>query len=559
MSTTRQTLFEENHMHSIFSNDGKHSIEQIFEYNLLHDQLDLVISDHVDKNTDWFSGYVEEIKRLREKYPQFMIRIGCEVKILEDGTLNTSKEILDASEVVIGSVHHFSNIKTMSSAEMIEKEYELSMMLAKHPEVDVLGHPFSMCNRFHKTAPPMEYVKNVYDLCKKNGIKFECNSKQAIGAVRELIESEIAKGNTQHLSFGSDVHEQLNEIGDAAFAFVDPVTVLVTGAGAGIGQSIIKSLKNSLVRTRIISVDMSPVEAGLYRSDAAYVVPGANDPAYIKALQDICTAEHVDLLLIGTDVELGVLAENKETFERETGTHIIVSDPKTIEIADDKWKTMEFLESNNFPHIRSALADTVDDFLRDVQFPLVVKPRCGARSIGFHVVKDESTLRTILKEHTDSIIQDYLPEEDEEYTCGGFFYDNECYGVISMKRWLRDGDTYKAIARNNPKLEQYIERVGKALSITGPCNFQLRHSGGEYKIFEINCRFSGTTGAASALGFNVVNALLQKMFLGRSFHRLAFRESYVMRYWNEVFASLDTVETMTQGHIENPDSSLNEI
>ena len=48
---------------------------------------------------------VEELKQFRKQYPHFKIRIGCEVKILEDGTLNTTKDILDAAEVVIGSVH----------------------------------------------------------------------------------------------------------------------------------------------------------------------------------------------------------------------------------------------------------------------------------------------------------------------------------------------------------------------------------------------------------------------------------------------------------------------
>ncbi|MFA7682409.1 MAG: ATP-grasp domain-containing protein [Candidatus Peribacteraceae bacterium] len=558
MKALRNTLFEENHIHSTFS-DGQHSIRQILEYNYYHDQLDLIFADHVDKNTDWFSCYVKEIQECRKNYPQFAVRIGCEVKILEDGTLNTRPDILEAAEVVIGSVHHFSDIKTMGAEEMIQKEYKLSLLIAQHPDVDIFGHPFSMCNRFHKASPPMGYVRKLYELCKKNGIKFECNAAQAIGSVRALIESEIANGHTEHFSFGSDVHEQLDEIGNATFGFVERITVLVTGAGAGVGQSIIKSLKLSSVRTRIIATDMNPLAAGLYRSDVAYIVPSVDDPAYLSVLQDICTTEHAHLLLIGTDVELDILSKNKDAFEKETGTHIVVSAPETVEIADDKWKTMKFLASHNFPYIRSSLVEDVDDFLCDIQFPVVIKPRCGARSIGFQIVDDEATLRIRLETDGDSLIQEYLPENDEEYTCGAIFYENECYGVIPMKRWLRDGDTYKAIAKHNPDMEHYIEEVGKTLDIMGPCNFQLRYSNGEYKILEINCRFSGTTGAASALGFNVVNALLQKICFGRSLRCLVFRESYVFRYWNEVLVPLDAVDAVSKGHSENPSSTLNKI
>ena len=128
-----------------------------------------------------------------------------------------------------------------------------------------------------------------------------------------------------------------------------------------------------------------------------------------------------------------------------------------------------------------------------------------------------------------------------------------------MKRWLRSGDTYKAVAEHNKELEQFIAKVGSTMKINGPCNFQLRRHNGEWKIFEINCRFSGTTGARSALGFNVVNALLQKIFFDRPLRQLSFKESYVFRYWNEVFAPIETVEKLKAGHIEDPDSFLNQL
>lgn len=558
MPTQRTMVFGDHHMHSVYS-DGKHSIADILEYNNLHDRLDLTISDHVDMKTDWFPRYCEEIRTLRKNYPGFTVRIGCEVKILEDGTLNTTKEILDAAETVIGSVHHFTNIKSLKKEELLEREYELTKMIALHPDVDILGHPFSMCDRFFRLAPPREYVEEVYALCIKNGIKFEFNAAHARGALRELVTEEIAKGNVDHFSFGSDMHEHLDELGNAAFALAEPITVLVTGAGAGVGQSILKALAASKVNTRVIAADMSPMAAGLYRANAAVLIPGAEDPGYVAALEKICMDEHVELLLIGTDTELHVLAPVRAAFEEKTGTKIIVSDPETIAIADDKWETTEFLRTHDFPHVRSALADTVDAFLKQESFPLIVKPRIGARSIGFAVVKDEAALRGALKERSDLIIQEYLSAEEEEYTCGAFFWEGECYGVIPMKRWLRNGDTYKAMSMHLPDLEQFIERVGKALSITGPCNFQLRRAGDEWKIFEINCRFSGTTGAASALGFNVVNALLHTLFFRRPLHRLGFTESYIFRYWNEVFVSIEDVQTMGTGRLEGAHSSLNTL
>jgi len=551
----RHTLFQENHIHSTFS-DGTSTLEEIFEYNLLHDQFDLVITDHVNKDTDWFPKYVDEIQTLRKKYPQFTVRIGCEVKILEDGSLNTREDILNACDVVVGSVHHFPGIKTMSPEELLEKEFELTKMLAQHAAIDVLGHPFSMSMRFHKKEPPAQYVEAVYALCAQHNILFECSARYGRGTIRELVERELAQGNAGNFSFGSDAHS-VDAIGNAAFTFVQPISVLVTGAGAGIGQSILKALALSKVRTRVVAADMNPLSAGLYRAAAAYTIPAAHDAAYIPELKRICTEENIEMLLIGTDTELPVLAEHAASFQKDTGTHIVVSSADAVAIADDKWKTHEFLQAHGFPHIKSALPDAVDVLNKETSFPLAIKPRIGARSIGFQIIQSEEDLQAALAESNDIVVQEYLPEDDEEYTCGALFIAGKCYGVIPMKRWLRDGDTYKAIARHDPDLEKYIEQVGLALGAEGPCCFQLRKSDGQYKMLEINCRFSGTTGAASALGFNVVNALLQHRFLQRDLYLLMWREAHIFRYWNEVIVPPESIADMQKGHTENLQGELN--
>ena len=107
-------------------------------------------------------------------------------------------------------------------------------------------------------------------------------------------------------------------------------------------------------------------------------------------------------------------------------------------------------------------------------------------------------------------------------------------------------------------MEKFIQSVGADLRIVGPCNFQLRKSGGEFKIFEINCRFSGTTGAVSALGFNVANVLLQKLFFNRPLHSLMIQEAYIFRYWNEVFVPPEEVVSLAkQGKLEESRSDIN--
>ena len=551
--------FEDNQIHSTYS-DGKYSLREIFEYNNLHDKLDLIITDHVDKNTDWFPRYASEIKKLRKEFSDFKVRIGCEVKILDDGTLNTTKKILAASEVVLGSVHHFDGIKTMTGPQLLEREFQLTKLLAQSKQIDILGHPFSMVQRFFNIDPPAEYIKEVYDLCVKNKIKFEYNNKHALVNIRLLVKKEIKRGNINNFSFGSDMHKDLKEIGDATFDLADPIPVLVTGAGAGVGQSIIKSIKLSKVRTKLIVADADPLAAGLYRGSAAYIIPRYDSKNYINELIRICKKEKVRFIFSGTDIELPALAKNRKKIESQTSATLIVSDKKSIEIADDKWKTVEFLKKNSFPYPDSCLKNEAEEFSKKSDFPLIVKPRVGARSVGFSVVGNKKEFLEKLASIQEPIIQEYLSDENEEYTCSTFFYKGKNYGVMTSKRWLRNGDTYKAVVAKNKGIEDFIAKVGSKLNLYGPCNFQLRKDGRKIKIFEINCRFSGTTGMASFLGFNVANWLIQKELFGRPLKKLSFKESYMFRYWNEMFVDKAHPASLNKkGFLENHDSDLNII
>src|SRR5258708_29770088 len=158
--------------------------------------------------------------------------------------------------------------------------------------------------------------------------------------------------------------------------------VLVTGAGALLGQGIIKSLRLAPTNYEIIAVDPDPRSVGLYWADKAYLIPLAADPSYLERLTRIIALERPDIVLVGTDVELMIFAINKSLIESEYSTHVIVSPPEVIRIADDKWLTYQFLVANGFPHPQSALPNDVSDLLRQCDFPLVVKPRSGARSVG---------------------------------------------------------------------------------------------------------------------------------------------------------------------------------
>ncbi len=132
--------------------------------------------------------------------------------------------------------------------------------------------------------------------------------------------------------------------------------ILVTGAGAWLGRGIIRSLLEAPTPYEVIACDPSPLSAGLYWTPSRYIIPMAKDPHWVTALSALLARERPDAVMVGTDVELKLLAEHRTELEERFGTGIVVSSPEVIAIADDKFLTVQFLEDHGFEAPASWLA-----------------------------------------------------------------------------------------------------------------------------------------------------------------------------------------------------------
>lgn len=352
------------------------------------------------------------------------------------------------------------------------------------------------------------------------------------------------------------------------------LNIMVTSTGGAIGQGILKSLKLANLNCDIIATDAYPYAAGLYTEKAGYVVPLAKDPGFIEKIIKICKKEKIHCILIGTDYELLKFAENKKRIEKETGTKIIVSSPEIIKIANDKWLTHKFLVDNNLPHIPSVLHHDVDKLIETEGFPLIIKPKIGDSSKDTYIVNNRKELQErlfflldkkqdniYLAQQSQPIIQKYLINKQEEYTSTTINFDNKCYGVLSMNREMRlGGHTTKAIIESFPKINRAIQKVAETLNAFGPCNFQSRLSNGVPLIFEINCRFSGTTPFCAEVGFNTVEATIRHVVLGERMQSLTYKKGVILRYFNEIFVPRSEIEKVKKdNYIKNPKSEINKV
>lgn len=326
------------------------------------------------------------------------------------------------------------------------------------------------------------------------------------------------------------------------------VKVLVTGAGAVLGQGIIKSLKASPLDCRIIAADPNPLSAGLYWADTACRIPLATDPDFGPRIEELLDRERPDIVLVGTDVELVYFAENRPRLESAFATNILVSDPRVIAIADDKLETCRFFEKAGLNPPKSAAGEdsaAVRTLIETIGFPLIVKPRIGARSVGVSVVNSRIELEQALTGRPGLVVQECVGQPDAEYTASVLVFDGEAQATIIMRRDLRDGNTFRAFTSVNEMLYQPVRNLGLALQPYGPANFQFRVGPDNIpRVFEINARFSGTTPLRAMVGFNEVELCIRKILHGTPIVQPPIRSGTILRYLDEIFVPQNQIDSV---------------
>src|SRR5262249_6286530 len=120
------------HMHSTWSTDADHSLEEMARAAQSRGYEYVAVTDHSHYLRDGrFERQAEEIAALNERLAPFRILRGVEGNIGQDGSVDMSEEDLAACDWVIASLHRaFDSSPT-----------ERILAAMEHPEVNCIGHP----------------------------------------------------------------------------------------------------------------------------------------------------------------------------------------------------------------------------------------------------------------------------------------------------------------------------------------------------------------------------------------------------------------------------------
>jgi carbamoyl-phosphate synthase large subunit len=264
----------------------------------------------------------------------------------------------------------------------------------------------------------------------------------------------------------------------------------------------------------------------LQACDVVHKVPGVFANNYLDVLKEVMIKEKVDMLFSLNDLEVGLLAENRELIEQETGATLYVPPIETLNICADKWHTYQFAREigidapATFLAIEKAAAAIEAG---EVDFPLIVKPRWGSASIGLFEVGSlaelsagyEACQRAVssgalaaLGAENAVIIQEVI--QGPEYGVDVLYGKDEQFIGFATKQKLamRAGETDKAVTVAPALFEDIIAKIASALPHRGNLDCDFLERDGKLYLLEFNPRFGGGYPFTHLAGANHVQMLI---------------------------------------------------
>jgi carbamoyl-phosphate synthase large subunit len=268
------------------------------------------------------------------------------------------------------------------------------------------------------------------------------------------------------------------------------VNVLLSSAGRRV--ELLRCLETDLAELdegSVIACDASLDAPCMHLARRACHVPRLADPAYSEELLEVIERHHVGLIVPTIDTELPILSGLRAQIEA-LGTRILLSGPRTLEIAGDKLKTGAFLAATGIPHPAQWSAEEAADIATQLAFPVYVKPRDGSGSIGIALATTAEHLRAVLR-----------PGDLVQAVAGGIEYTVDAWvdergtvtSMVARRRLsVRGGEIEKGVTEHHVPVLDTARRVVERLpDAFGPLTVQVFASSDEVQVIEINARYGG--------------------------------------------------------------------
>jgi carbamoyl-phosphate synthase large subunit len=273
---------------------------------------------------------------------------------------------------------------------------------------------------------------------------------------------------------------------------------------------------------KIFAADMSLSAPAMVDADVAILVPSFYSDNYIEELKTIIKKHNIKAVVSLNDLELPILSKHKNELEA-CGAKVIVSSEKVIDITFDKVETFNFLKSIGLetPLTYTTLEDVKNAIQnKEVDFPLVVKPRWGSASIGIDFPESieeldlafklqqrklkKSILNTVSLQDFDHaiLIQEKIDGIEYGMDIVNDFKANYFGTFVREKISMRCGETDKAISRIDERFEDIGNQISNHLKHLGSLDCDIFVTKDKIYVLELNPRFGGGYPFSHEAGIN---------------------------------------------------------
>lgn len=319
--------------------------------------------------------------------------------------------------------------------------------------------------------------------------------------------------------------------------------ILITGVGGPAAISVWKSLHEE---HELHMADIDPNATGLYLvpTNQRLLIPRGDTPHFADTMLAICKERKIEVLIATVDSELAPLAKVAHQFAN-SGIKVPLCPYETLKICYDKYELLtrcqQHIPTPDFVLLNEHNIDQI------TTFPRFAKPRRGAGSRGIITIHSKADLAQIPLDNT-YLVQELLP--GDEYSVDTYI-DSQGHPIAAVPRLRMKVDSGVAvIARtvNLPELSALATKVAALIDVRYVANIQFKQaSDGQFKILEINPRFSGALPLTTEAGVDIPKLLIKDVQgLPLPPGLMPFKDLMVVRYWTEKFISPKEWETVCQ-------------
>lgn len=269
-----------------------------------------------------------------------------------------------------------------------------------------------------------------------------------------------------------------------------------------------------------VASDIDPRCFGGALADEFVLMPRTDEPGLWDCIAGRLREARIDVVIPSLDETLLGWAERRASLRQRLGVHVVVSEPATVAICQDKWKTYEFFVSHEIPTPASSLHQ---------DHPLV-KPRFGRGATGVRVAEGPVDM-------TAMIAQELLT--GTEYTVDVFCdRDSRPVYIVPRRRMnVRDGKSTNGIVEHSEPITAGVREICHRLPFVGPVNIQcFVLPDGSVRFVEINPRIAGGMALGFAATENWIGLVVRNILDGETIVPVPIRYGLEMRrYYAEVF------------------------